>query len=98
MTIIAAYTKSYREAQTYISLVLLVPTVPLVFAGAVGLRPTTALMLIPSLSQHFLITSLLRNEPIVPLYLGLSTAATLIAGGILATIAGRLYYRESLLG
>ena len=98
MTIIAAYTKSYREAQTYISLVLLVPTVPLIFAGAVGLRPTTALMLIPSLSQHFLITSLLRNEPIVSLYLGLSIGATLVAGGILATIAGRLYYRESLLG
>jgi len=98
MTIIAAYTRSYREAQTYISLVLLVPTVPLIFAGAVGLRPTTQLMLIPSLSQHFLITSLLRNEPIMPLYLALSVGATLALGAVLATIAGRLYHREALLG
>ena len=33
MTIVAAFTRSYREAQTYLGLVLLVPTLPLVFAG-----------------------------------------------------------------
>lgn len=98
MTLIAAYTKSYREAQTYISLVLLVPTVPLIFASAVGLRPTTALMLVPSLSQHFLITSLLRNEPIQPLYLALSIGGTLALGALLGVIVGRLYHREALLG
>ena len=48
MTIVAAYTRSYREAQTYLGLVLLVPTIPLVFAGALGLQPTTALMATPS--------------------------------------------------
>jgi len=98
MTVIAAYTRSYREAQTYISLVLLIPTVPLIFASAIGLRPTTALMLVPSLSQHFLITSLLRNEPIPPLHLALSIGATLALGGLVGTIAGRLYHREALLG
>ena len=40
MTIVAAYTRTYREAQTYLGVVLLVPTLPLVFAGALGLRPT----------------------------------------------------------
>ena len=33
MTIVAAFTRSYREAQTYLGLVLLVPTLPLVFAA-----------------------------------------------------------------
>lgn len=98
MTTIAAYTRSYREAQTYISLVLLIPTVPLIFASAVGLRPTPGLMLVPSLSQHFLITSLLRNEPIAPVYLALSVGATLLLGALLGVIAGRLYHREALLG
>ena len=98
MTIVAAYTRSYREAQTYLGLVLLVPTLPLVFAGALGLRPTLPLMAAPSLSQHFLITSLLRDETLPLSYTALSVGATLALGLVLAAIAGRLYHRETLLG
>jgi sodium transport system permease protein len=98
MTIVAAYTRSYREAQTYLGLVLIVPTLPLVFAGVAGLRPTLQLMAVPSLSQHFLITSLLRDEPVPAAYLLVSVAATLLVGAILVGIAGRLYRREALLG
>jgi sodium transport system permease protein len=98
MTIVAAFTRSYREAQTYLGLVLLVPTLPLVFAGMLGLRPTASLMLVPSLSQHFLITSLLRDEPVSALFLTLSVTATLAVGSVLMLVAGRLYDREALLG
>jgi sodium transport system permease protein len=98
MTIVAAFTRSYREAQTYLGLVLLVPTLPLVFAGMLGLRPSAALMTVPSLSQHFLITSLLRDEPVSAAFLTLSVVATLAVGAVLMLIAGRLYDREALLG
>src|SRR5581483_7671849 len=47
MTIVAAFTRSYREAQTYLGLVLLVPTLPLVFASTLGLRPSLVLMAVP---------------------------------------------------
>ena len=98
MTIVAAFTRSYREAQTYLGLVLLVPTLPLVFAGVLGLRPSAGLMAVPSLSQHFLITSLLRDEPISGYFLALSVGVTLAMGALLVFIAGRLYHREALLG
>ena len=98
MTIVAAFTRSYREAQTYLGLVLLVPTLPLVFASVLGLRPTASLMAVPSLSQHFLITSLLRDEPIPGSFLELSIGVTLAVGALLVLIAGRLYHREALLG
>jgi sodium transport system permease protein len=98
MTIVAAFTRSYREAQTYLGLVLLVPTLPLVFAGVLGLRPSAGLMAVPSLSQHFLITSLLRDEPISGYFLALSVGVTLATGALLVFIAGRLYHREALLG
>ncbi|MGH8209352.1 MAG: ABC transporter permease, partial [Steroidobacteraceae bacterium] len=88
MTIVAAFTRSYREAQTYLGLVLLVPTLPLVFAGLLGLRPTAALMAVPSLSQHFLITSLLRDEPISTTYFALSVVVTLTLGAALMLVAG----------
>ena len=46
----------------------------------------------------FLITSLLRDEPISAAFLALSIGATLAVGAILVFIAGRLYHREALLG
>jgi sodium transport system permease protein len=98
MTIVAAFTRSYREAQTYLGLVLLIPTLPLVLASMLGLQPTARLMAVPSLSQHFLITSLLRDEPVSGGYLALSVAVTLAVGATLMLIAGRLYDREALLG
>jgi sodium transport system permease protein len=98
MTIVAAFTRSYREAQTYLGLVLLVPTLPLVFAGVMGMQPTLGLMATPSLSQHFLITSLLKDEVIPTMHIVLSVGVTLGLGLVLAALAGRLYHREALLG
>jgi sodium transport system permease protein len=98
MTLVAAATRTYREAQTYVGLVLLVPTLPLAYAGAVGLRPTTWLMAVPSLSQHFLITGLVSAEPVGPLGVALSVLVTLAVGIVLMRVAGRLYRREALLG
>ncbi len=98
MTIVAAFTRSYREAQTYLGIMLLIPTLPLVFAGVLGLRPTAGMMMIPSLSQHFLITSLLRDEPVPGTFLMLSFGCTLGFAALLVFVAGRLYQREALLG
>jgi sodium transport system permease protein len=98
MTIVAASTRSYREAQTYLGLVLLVPTLPLAFAGLLGLTPRLPLMAVPSLSQHFLITSLLRDERLPPAFVALSVLSTLALGALLIAVAGRLYRREALLG
>ena len=98
MTIVAAYTRTYREAQTYLGLVLLVPTLPLVFAGTLGLRPSLPLMAMPSLSQHFLITSLLRDEPLPAAFVAVVGDGDAARGGAPGGIAGRLYRREALLG
>lgn len=98
MTVVASFTHSYREAQSYLTVVLLVPTVPILFAGLYSLRPTTWLMAIPSLSQHLLMTNLLRDEPLEPLHVVVSVVATLAAGLAMTWIAGRLYQREAILG
>jgi sodium transport system permease protein len=98
MTIVAAFTRSYREAQTYVGLVLLIPTLPLVFAAALGLQPRPMLMAIPSLGQHFLILSLIRMQPLPASYVSLSVGSTLVLSAVLVLIAGRLYRREKLLG
>lgn len=98
MTLVAAFTRSYREAQTYVGLVLLIPTLPLVFAAVLGVQPRAALMAIPSLGQHFIILSLIRMQPLPASYVALSVCSTLALGALLVFAAGRLYRREALLG
>lgn len=98
MTVVASFTRSYREAQTWLGIVMLVPTLPIVFVGLADLQPSLGLMAVPSLSQHFLITTLLRGEAISPPYALVSVASSLALGAALAFLAGRLYRRESLLG
>lgn len=98
MTVVASFTRSYKEAQSYLTAVLLVPTLPIVFAGLYSLRPSSALMAVPSLSQHLLMTSLLRDEPLQDIHIAISVGTTLLAGVVLAGLAGRLYRREAILG
>ncbi len=98
LTIVSAFAKSYREAQTYIGLLITIPTMPLMFAGLLGLQAKLALMFVPFLSQHLLLTTVVRAEPIEPAFVAVSAISTLIYGACLMWIAGRLYRREKLLG
>jgi sodium transport system permease protein len=98
MTIVASFTRSYREAQSWLTAVLLVPTVPIIFAAVYQVQPRADLMWIPSLSQHLAITAALRDEPLPVAQLLLSAGATLALGVVLAVLAARLYRREGILG
>ena len=98
MTTVASFTKTYREAQTYLTFVLLVPTLPLAFATILNIEPEAKLMWIPSLSQHLLITTLIKDQPLDWLFVAISVASTLGAGAVLGWLAVRLYRREAILG
>jgi sodium transport system permease protein len=98
MTTVASFTKTYREAQTYLTFVLLVPTLPLAFATFLNIEPEPKLMWIPSLSQHLLITTLIKDQPLDPLFVAISIGSTLVFGVVLGWLAVRLYRREAILG
>ena len=98
MTFVASFTRSYREAQTYLTSVLLVPTLPIAFASIYSLRTQSSLMLIPSLSQHLLMTSVLKDEPIAIADFLVSAGSSLIFALILGWLVARHWRRETLLG
>ena len=98
MTLVASFTKSFKEAQTWVSVVLLAPTMPILIVSILQVRPSTELMFVPSLSQHLLLVDLIRNEPMNLLHVGVSVAGTLVIGGLLTVVCARLYRREGLLG
>ena len=98
MTLVASFTKSYREAQTWLSGVLLAPTLPILIVSILTLRPRLEFMFVPSLSQHLLLVDMVKNKPLDPLHVAISVCSTLLLGGLLTWICARLYRREGLLG
>jgi sodium transport system permease protein len=98
MTTVASFTKTYREAQTYLTFILLIPTLPLMFAALLNVEPELKLMWIPSLSQHLLITSLIKAQPLDWTFVAISAASSLALGVVLGWLAIRLYEREAILG
>jgi ABC-type Na+ efflux pump permease subunit len=55
-------------------------------------------MWIPSLSQHLLITTLIKDQPLTPSFVAISVVSTLALGGLFGWLAVRLYRREAILG
>jgi sodium transport system permease protein len=98
MTLVASFTKSYKEAQTWLSVVLLAPTLPILIVSLLTLRPRLEFMFVPSLSQHLLLINMVKNEPVNVLHVVISVTSTLILGGLLTWLCARLYRREGLLG
>jgi len=95
MTLVASFTKSYKEAQTWLSIVLVAPTLPI---SILTLRPQLEFMFVPSLSQHLLLVDMIKNEPVNLLHVAISVSSTLAIGAALTWICARLYRREGLLG
>jgi len=98
MTLVASFTKSYKEAQTWLSVVLIAPTLPILVVSILTLRPKLEFMFVPSLSQHLILVDMVKNEPLNGLHIAISVCSTLVFGAILTWVCARLYRREGLLG
>ena len=98
MTLVASFTKSYKEAQTWLSVVLIAPTLPILVVSILTLRPKLEFMFVPSLSQHLILVDMVKNEPLNGLHIAISVCSTLVFGAILTWACARLYRREGLLG
>lgn len=98
MTVVASFTRSNREAQSWLSVVMMLPIAPIMFAVVSGTKPSATLMAVPSLSQHLLATSLMRGDTIPALHVLICAGTTLALGALLVGVAIKLYQREAILG
>ena len=95
-TIVAAYAKSYREAQTYLSLLMLLPMLPSVILMINPMKGELWMSAVPLLSQNVLIMALARGEAVALVDFALSFGASLALAIVLGWIAVRIYHREQL--
>ena len=97
LTVVAGFAKSFKEAQSYVSAVIFIPTLPLLVTTVVGADPSTALMWIPSLSQSMLVSEIISAGQIPPLWLAISVLSTGTLAALVYLLAIRLYRSERLL-
>lgn len=95
--ILATYTRSYKEAQTYTSLIGFIPALPGMFMSFLPSQPELWKMLIPTYGQQFLINQLMRGEAVNPTFVWVTVLVTLAATIPLFIISVALYNREKLL-
>ncbi|WP_045857907.1 ABC transporter permease [Teredinibacter purpureus] len=93
----AAFTKSAKEAQTYISLLYIIPMVPMLVGQFADIKNTINVMLIPFYSQYTLIDKTIKNETIEWQHIVASSGGTLVLAVILLLVAIGLYNREKIL-
>lgn len=96
-TIVATYSKSFKEAQTYVNLLMFVPMIPSMALMFLPVKEKLWMMATPVLSQNLIINQIMRGEPVEILSIIIAMAGSLIVGVILALLAIKLYKRESLL-
>lgn len=97
MTLVASFTKSFKEAQSYTTFAMLVPTIPIMIAAVMNMKPSLEWMVVPSMSQHLLILDLVKGEPLQPLFIAVSVASSAVIGVLLTYVSIWFYKRESLL-
>lgn len=95
-TLAAAFAKSFREAQTYLSLLMFVPVIPTLLLSVFPLKTQTWMYAVPLMGQQVAIMRFLRGDLVAPSQLGLCFACTAVAALVVYLITARIYGSERL--
>lgn len=95
--LVATFTRSFKEAQTYLSFLPLVVGLPGAFLAFLPVKANFTTMMIPTFGQSILINQFLRGETVLSTHIAMVTSATLILTLILVLVSIRLYNREQIL-
>ena len=95
-TLIAAQAKSFREAQTYVSLLMFVPIVPSLILMIAPVDSADWMYWVPILGQNLIINEAVRGETITLLHLFSAVLGTLLLAVLTAGAAAGVYTREKL--
>ncbi len=95
-TLAAAFAKTFREAQTYLSLLMFVPAVPTMLMSIFPFKTETWMYAVPLVGQQVTITRLMRGEAVSSAEIALCFVSTTIAAVIVYFITARIYNGERL--
>ena len=93
--LVASFARSFKEAQTYISLMIIVPMAPSVIAQIYSLGNEWWMAPIPVLGQQVLMTEVISGEPVSLLSYAATGLSSLALGLLCVWITARLFTREN---
>lgn len=94
--LVASFAKSFREAQTYLSLQTLVPTLP---AAVLSIKPMSMeawMMVVPVLGQQTVVLELLRGEVVPWGYVAITAVVAIVMGAVAVAATAKLFASERL--
>jgi sodium transport system permease protein len=97
LTLLASFAKSYREAQSYMGLVILIPMIPSLIFMANPVKAESWMMNVPLFSQNMLIGEFIRDQTVPLAWYAMSIASTMAIGLALAVVAANLYNKPKLI-
>jgi len=97
LVILAAFAKSFREAQSYVGMVILVPMIPSIWLMVDPTKAETWMTWVPLLNQNVMINEMVRGSEIPLAWYGSTFLSTTLFALLLAAIAGTLYNRPKLI-
>ena len=96
-TLIASFTKTTKEAGTYLPFIGLIPSMPGLALAFLPVKPDLWTMLIPTFGQQILINQFLRSEPILVMNIFISAVLTILLSIGITYIAIKLYEGERII-
>jgi sodium transport system permease protein len=96
LTLLAANAKSYREAQSYLSVVFLLPMIPTMLLMINPVKTKLWMLAVPFLGQNQMITKILRGESPGAIEWLVVLGAGFLLAALFWAITARLYHREQL--
>ncbi|MBX5483956.1 MAG: ABC transporter permease [Myxococcaceae bacterium] len=95
--LVATYARSFKEAQTWLSLLLLVPTIPGMILAFAPFEPTFGMNAVPVLGQHLLVDRILAGEGLNGGRWLLSLAAIVPLSALCLWVCTRLLHQERII-
>ena len=90
----ATFARSFKEAQTYVSLLVFVPMIPGMVTQIYPLQAALWMMLVPALSHQLLLIDIMGGEPVGAADLAVSAAATALLGCAFFSLTSRMLRQE----
>ncbi len=94
--LVASFARSFKEAQTYISLILFLPMLPGLALSMNPVKTEDWMMLVPMLSQQLLVSDMMRGDPTGVVRHALAIASTLVVSGLFLWWTARLFRKETI--
>jgi len=94
---VSAFTRSTKEAQTYLGVIMAIPMAPFFLLQFLNIKSATRVMAIPMMSQYKLLEKVALGEHIDPNHISLSIGSTVICALLLLWLAIWLYRQDRII-